>query len=219
MPGTSSEASQSPSATINTLDEPGHSENTPNRVPQRRTWSRRQPGLCCIVLAVFSCPTEAMAESIVGLLSALLAFVPATGSAQREPVALLCKEIKPEPAAEAERGSLGRTGLRIGSRSRFRTSALWTMIPGRRSRRARRLRGWFTARNSGAPSTCCPGSCGVVTAARECTLRIALGERFGFTAPRTSKAARARTAGRSIWRILSASLSPACASNCATRAS
>ena len=43
-----------------------------------------------------------MNESNVGLLSALLAFVPATGSAQREPVALLCKEIKPEPAAEAE---------------------------------------------------------------------------------------------------------------------
>ena len=44
-----------------------------------------------------------MTESIVGLLSALLAFVPATSSAQREPVALLCSEIKPEPTAEAER--------------------------------------------------------------------------------------------------------------------
>ena len=44
-----------------------------------------------------------MTESFIGLLSALLGFVPATGSAQREPVALLCREVKPEPAAEADR--------------------------------------------------------------------------------------------------------------------
>ena len=44
-----------------------------------------------------------MTELIIGLLSALLGFVPATGSAQREPVALLCREVKPEPAAEADR--------------------------------------------------------------------------------------------------------------------
>jgi hypothetical protein len=44
-----------------------------------------------------------MTESIIGLLSALLGFAPATGSAQREPVALLCREVKPEPADEADR--------------------------------------------------------------------------------------------------------------------
>jgi hypothetical protein len=35
------------------------------------------------------------------LLSGLLGFVPATGSAQREPVALLCREVKPDMLWEA----------------------------------------------------------------------------------------------------------------------
>ena len=44
---------------------------------------------------------EELAANAVGWL--LWGHEPATGSAQREPVALLCREVKPEPAAEADR--------------------------------------------------------------------------------------------------------------------